>query len=207
MSWSTAGCHGSVRWARSVAIRSAAMAYCVRSLVPIDRKSTTSSIRSASSAADGTSTITPGLRPRPRTLVGERVRLGDGRDHRRHHPRRGAGLLGGQGDARRSAGRAGRGWRRRAAGRGRRGRGSPRPPAWRRRSACRSRRRGCGPRRSPSSAEGLEHLGVDVGLLLDRRLLVAVEEAELGAEQPDALDRGLRRRTVRRRRPRRWPAP
>ena len=45
ISWRTAGCHGSVRWARSVAIRSAAIVYWVRSLVPIDRKSTTSSIR------------------------------------------------------------------------------------------------------------------------------------------------------------------
>ena len=51
-----------------MAIRSAAIVYCVRSLVPIERKSTTSSIRCASSAALGTSTITPALRPRSRTL-------------------------------------------------------------------------------------------------------------------------------------------
>ena len=51
-----------------MAIRSAAIVYWVRSLVPIDRKSTTSSIRCASSAALGISTITPGLRPRARTF-------------------------------------------------------------------------------------------------------------------------------------------
>ena len=69
ISWSTAGCQGSVRWARSVAIRSAAIAYWVRSLVPMERKSTTSSIRCASSAALGISTITPALRPRARTFA------------------------------------------------------------------------------------------------------------------------------------------
>ena len=108
ISWRTAGCHGSVRWARSVAIRSAAMAYCVRSLVPIDRKSTTSRIRSASSAAEGISTMTPGLQPVGAHLGGERVGLGDGGHHRRHHPRRGAGLLRRPARCPRSAGRAAR---------------------------------------------------------------------------------------------------
>ena len=60
---STPGCHGSVSAARSADIRSAAIVYCARSLVPMDRKSTCSRIRSASSAAAGTSIITPGVRP------------------------------------------------------------------------------------------------------------------------------------------------
>ena len=50
---STAGCHGSVRSARSEDIRSAAIVYWARSLVPMDRKSTCSSTLSASSAAAG----------------------------------------------------------------------------------------------------------------------------------------------------------
>ena len=96
ISCSTAGCQASVRCARSVAIRSAAIVYWVRSLVPIDRKSTTSSIWWASSAALGISTITPGLEPVGAHLAGELRRLGDGRHHRRHHPGLGAGALGGR---------------------------------------------------------------------------------------------------------------
>jgi hypothetical protein len=37
----------------------------------------------------------------------------------------------------------------------------------------------------------LEHFGVDAGLLVDARLGVTVEEAQFGAEQPDALGRGF----------------
>ena len=44
------------------------------------------------------------------------------------------------------------------------------------------------------AAERREHAGVDVGLLLDARLVLAVEEAQLGAEQADALDRPVGRR-------------
>ena len=71
---STAGCHGSVSVASSADIRSAAIVYCVRSLVPIDRKSTCSRMRSASSAAAGTSIITPGVSPRERDLRGKALR-------------------------------------------------------------------------------------------------------------------------------------
>ena len=39
--------------------------------------------------------------------------------------------------------------------------------------------------------KGLEHLGINRGLLLDGRLAVTVQEAQLGAEQPDSLDRRL----------------
>ncbi|CRZ19168.1 hypothetical protein BN2156_06083 [Mycolicibacterium neworleansense] len=44
-----------------------------------------------------------------------------------------------------------------------------------------------------ASGEGVEHLTVDLGLLGDRRLGVTVEEAQLGAEQPDAFGRGVAR--------------
>ena len=56
---STAGCHGFSRSASSPRSRSAAIVYWARSLVPIDTKSTTSTICSARTAADGTSIITP----------------------------------------------------------------------------------------------------------------------------------------------------
>ena len=63
---STAGCQGSVSWARALAIRSAAIAYWVRSLVPMEKKSTSARKRSAWSATEGTSTMMPGFRPRAR---------------------------------------------------------------------------------------------------------------------------------------------
>ena len=47
-------------------MRSAANVYWLRSLVPIDTKSTCSSNRSASSAADGVSIMTPAVSPRSR---------------------------------------------------------------------------------------------------------------------------------------------
>lgn len=56
---STAGCQGSFRAASAPSCRSAAIVYWVRSLVPIDTKSQRCRIGAASSAAEGTSTITP----------------------------------------------------------------------------------------------------------------------------------------------------
>ena len=41
--------------------------------------------------------------------------------------------------------------------------------------------------------ERVEHLAVDLRLLVDARFGVAVEEAQLGAEQPDSLGRSLAR--------------
>ena len=157
ISCSTAGCQGSVRWARSVAIRSAAIVYCVRSLVPIERKSTTSSIRWASSAALGTSTITPALSPRSRTwpansaasatvaTIGAITQVSvpvSLRPPARSPSSWRSSSPGLPKDSRRPA----------DAERGvllaRRG--------WRRRPACRSRRRGCGRRRSgPVAGAGL----------------------------------------------------
>ena len=68
MSRSSAGCHGSSSGASSPASRSAAKVYWLRSLVPMETKSTCSTIRSAHSAAAGTSIITPAIgRPWPRT--------------------------------------------------------------------------------------------------------------------------------------------
>ena len=63
---STAGCHGSVNVARLDDIRSAAIVYWVRSLVPIEKKST--SLRNACGmiATAGTSTMIPGVRSRSR---------------------------------------------------------------------------------------------------------------------------------------------
>ena len=60
-SFSTAGCHGSWNEATEPSIRSAAIVYWVRSLVPIEAKSVTARMRSASSAAAGTSIITPAV--------------------------------------------------------------------------------------------------------------------------------------------------
>ena len=57
--FSTAGCHGLFRCAKSPSRRSAAMVYWVRSFVPIDTKSTSPRIASAFTAAAGVSTITP----------------------------------------------------------------------------------------------------------------------------------------------------
>ena len=96
------------------------------------------------------------------------------------------------GDRRRAAGRAARGCRRRAAARGRPRAGFSSPARVAKaiglsEPASRVRTTTLRP-----SANGREHRGVDLGLLLDGRLLGAVEEAELGAEQADALDRALR---------------
>ena len=56
---STAGCQGEFSSASEPSIRSAAIVYWVRSLVPRDTKSTRSRICSAVMAAAGVSTITP----------------------------------------------------------------------------------------------------------------------------------------------------
>ena len=62
----TAAHYGSVSVARFDDIRSAAIVYCVRSLVPIEKKST--SLRNACGmiATAGTSTMIPGVRSRSR---------------------------------------------------------------------------------------------------------------------------------------------
>ena len=177
--------------ARSVAIRSAAIVYWVRSLVPIDRKSTTSSIRWASSAADGTSTITPGFRPTPaRPSAKSRPRRrsrpsAPSPRSRCRSPRAAAAMPSSCRDSRPGLSND-----------------SPQPADAERGvllpsgcanepPACRSRRRACG-RRRQRPAKGSQHLGVDGGLLLGRRLVDAVEEAQLGAEQTHALDRSRR---------------
>ena len=59
--------------ASSADIRSAAIVYWARSFVPIDRKSTCSRMRSANSAAAGTSIITPGVRPCERVWAAKRL--------------------------------------------------------------------------------------------------------------------------------------
>ena len=84
---STAGCHGSWNAATEPSSRSAASVYCVRSFVPIEAKSACASTRSASSALDGTSTMTPAVfSPYSRASADEVLGLLDGRDHRRHDP-------------------------------------------------------------------------------------------------------------------------
>ena len=149
--------------------------------------------------------MTPGHEPAGAHALGEELRLGDGGDHRRHDPRRRAGALGGQGDrvelavedARVVEGDA--------------------QPAHAERRVRLVGHAGEGERLVRAGVErahddlavgeGLEHLGVDGGLLLDGRLLVGRQEAQLGAEQPDALGGGRPRPRARRRRPGRWRAP
>ena len=149
----------------------------------MERKSTTSSIRCASSAALGISTITPGLSPRARTLLGELGRLRDGGDHRRHHPRLGAGPLGRGGDAVELAVHQSGVAEGQSAVRGHPSAGFSSP-------SCVANAIGLS---DPASrvrtttyaavAVGREHRGVDLGLLLGGRLVLAVEEAQLGAEE------------------------
>ena len=59
MSLSTAGFVGWYRRATASLPRSAAMTYCTRSFVPIEKKSTSLANAAALIAADGTSTIMP----------------------------------------------------------------------------------------------------------------------------------------------------
>lgn len=61
MSCRTAGCHGSLSVASGPSCRSAAIAYWVRSLVPSEAKMTSRNMADAVRAADGTSTMTPGV--------------------------------------------------------------------------------------------------------------------------------------------------
>ncbi len=132
-----------------------------------------------------------GLEPARAHLLGELGRLGDGGDHRRHHPRLGAAPL-----ARRQldavelavhqAGVA---------------EGQPQT-THAQRGVLLAGHRGEGDRlvrpgveRADDDvlplAEGAEHLAVDLALLLGRRFLGGVEEAQLGAEEADALHRLL----------------
>ena len=182
-----AGCHGSVRSARSADRRSAASVYCDRSLVPIDRKSTCSSSRSASSAADGhldhhAGHQAAGAHPRRRSPPPRRrwrpsapsptasvpVRRAASAD-RVQLALEHAGVA--PGDPQPAHARAP---------------GSPRRAAVAKASglsepASRVRSTTLRP------AKASKHLGVAGGLLLDRRLLGAAEEGQLGAEQADAL--------------------
>ena len=164
ISCSTAGCHGSVRWARSEAIRSAAIVYCVRSLVPIDRKSTTSRNRWASRAAEGTSTITPGLE------AAGADSSANSRPRRRSppsapSPRSRRRCAWPPGRCRRAGGPGAR-VAHAGAGRARRGRGSPRPERAKA-GACRSPASSVRTTTYCALAEGVEHRAVDAGLLLD----------------------------------------
>ena len=184
----TAGCQASVRWARSVAIRSAAIVYCVRSLVPIETKSTTSRMPRRMEGGRGDLDHDAGLEAAVANLVGEGTRFGDGCDHGRHHPGLGAGLLSGQGDRVELAGeQAGV------------VEGQPQP-AYSESRVLLIAVGGVGDRLvragiqgayddGPVGTERGEHGGVLVGLLLDCRLDRRVEEAELGAEQARPFDR------------------
>ena len=64
MSRSTAGCSGSASAATPAFPRSAAIVYWVRSLVPTEKKSTSGARWSATSAAEGTSSIMPEVEAR-----------------------------------------------------------------------------------------------------------------------------------------------
>ncbi len=189
---STAGCQGSVSVASSADIRSAAIVYWVRSLVPIDRKSTCSRMRSASNAAAGTSIITPGVSPYERVCAAKASASA------------GVAIIGAitHGVAARPLRRGGD--RLQLAGQ----------DAWVAVSDADAAHthRGVGLLRVSdelqrlvrsrvkraddhlAAVERLEHVPVDLGLLVDGGLVVAVEEAQFGAEQADALGGRLARR-------------
>ena len=82
MSFSTAGCSGSYRCATASSVRSIASVYWIRSLVPIDRKSSFARNDEIASAAAGISIMPPTSTPRSNGTAALAQRLLRLRDHR-----------------------------------------------------------------------------------------------------------------------------
>ena len=126
ISCSTAGCQASVRWARSVAIRSAAIVYCVRSLVPMRQE--VDDLEHPVGVQRGARDLDhhPGLQPPLADLRGELARPRRRWPPSAPSPRSRSRCSRRPARSRRAGAPSGPGCRRPAAARGRRARGSPR---------------------------------------------------------------------------------